>query len=79
MRADKNGVYERVSELLGADKAAMDAETKALLLRDLTRIAGEYFDLATVPLVKIENEDGAYFVSLEFKAERIRACKGVRS
>jgi hypothetical protein len=78
MREDKNGIYERVSELLGADKAAMDAENRALLLRDFTYIAGEYFDLLTAPNVKIENTDGVYSVTIEFKANRVRSCKGIR-
>jgi hypothetical protein len=79
MRGEKSEIYERVSELLEADKAAMDGETRMLLLRDLRHIAEEYFDLITTPKVEVENADGVYSVTIHFKANRVRECRGIGS
>lgn len=74
----KNEIYERLSEIIGSDKSAMDKESRALALRDFTYVASEYFDLLTQPDIGIESVEGVYFVTLKFKANRVRACKTVK-
>ena len=64
--------FEPASRVIGADKSAMSEECRAVALRDLTRVALEYFDLKTPLELKIESEAGEYAVSVTFKADRVK-------
>lgn len=64
--------FDRASRVIGADKAAMSEECRAIALRDFTHVAQEYFDLQTSPALTIDSEEGSYTVSLTFKADRVK-------
>lgn len=64
--------YQRVNIVLGADKAVMSEECKAVALRDFSRLAQEYFDLKTPLQLEITNNEGEYSVSITFKADRVK-------
>ncbi len=65
--------FERASRVIGADKAAMSEECRAIALRDFTHVALEYFDLKTPLKLTIESgAEGGYAVSITFRADRAK-------
>ncbi len=65
-------VFDRASRVIGADKAPMSEECRAIALRDFAHVAREYFDLAAPPELKIEACEGGFCVSLTFRADRVK-------
>lgn len=64
--------FDRASSVIGADKAAMSEECRAIALRDFTHVAQEYFDLKTPLALNIESAEGEYTVQITFKADRVK-------
>lgn len=64
--------FERVSNLLQADKSVMTEACKSLVLQDFAEKFQEYFDLVGLPRMEIVCKNGMYGVSIEFHAERIK-------
>ena len=50
----------------------MSESCKVLVLQDLAEKCNEYFDLTGLPRMEINCKNGAYFVKIEFEAERIK-------
>ena len=68
-RADN---YQRVSNLLQADKSVMSDACKSLVLQDFADKFNEYFDLVGLPRMEIVCQNGSYTVAISFLAERIK-------
>lgn len=64
--------FERVSNLLQADKSVMTEACKSLILQDFAEKFNEYFDLTGLPRMEIACKNGIYSVSVDFYAERIK-------
>lgn len=64
--------FERVSNLLQADKSVMTDACKSLILQDFAEKFNEYFDLTGLPRMEIACKNGIYSVSVDFCAERIK-------
>ena len=69
---DRIDGFERVSNLLQADKSVMTEACKSLVLQDFAEKFQEYFDLVGLPRMEIVYTNGMYGVSIEFHAERIK-------
>lgn len=67
--------FNRAYDMLKADKNVLSEECKALILRDLEKKVAEYFDLCGVPALQIEEDKGAYLVTLSFYAERVKGFR----
>lgn len=68
----KNKELKRVFEVLQADKALLSEGCKALIERDLTDKLEEYFEISKAARLSLNFENGTYFVSVTFEAERIK-------
>lgn len=64
--------FERVNNLLQADKSVMTDACKSLVLQDFAEKFNEYFDLMGLPRMEIACKNGIYSVSVNFSAERIK-------
>ena len=64
--------YMRIHNVIQADKSVMSDGCKALVLQDLAEKCNEYFDLTGLPSMEITCKNGAYFIKMEFEAERIK-------
>ncbi len=64
--------YERVNNLLQADKSVMSEACKSLVLQDFAEKFNEYFDLVGLPRMELFCKNGTYTVELKFEAERIK-------
>lgn len=64
--------FKRVNDVIQADKAVMSEACKALVLQDLAEKLEEYFDINGLPQMDIYCQNGTYYVSLNFQAERIK-------
>lgn len=64
--------FDRAYGVLQADKTVMSEECKALVLRDIEKKLGEYFEMISTPTFEIVKEGGVYRVGLVFSAERIK-------
>lgn len=64
--------YKRVSEVIQADKSVMSEACKALVLQDLAEKLDEYFDVIGLPQLDTYCQNGTYYVSINFQAERIK-------
>ncbi len=64
--------FERVNNLLQADKSVMTDACKSLVLQDFAEKFNEYFDLTGLPRMEIACKNGMYSVSVNFSAERIK-------
>lgn len=64
--------FERVNNLLQADKSVMTDACKSLVLQDFAEKFNEYFDLTGLPRMEISCKNGMYSVSVNFSAERIK-------
>lgn len=71
-RIERTKEFQRASEVIQADKAVMSESCKALVLQDLAEKLDEYFDLIGLPQLDMYCQNGAYYVSLNFQAERIK-------
>ncbi len=68
----KTREFARLSSVIQADKAVMSEGCKALVLQDLAEKLDEYFDVNGLPQMDIHCQNGTYYVSLNFQAERIK-------
>lgn len=64
--------FERVNNLLQADKSVMTDACKSLVLQDFAEKFNEYFDLMGLPRMEIVCKNGIYSVTVAFRAERIK-------
>ncbi|MBR2023173.1 MAG: hypothetical protein IJ996_01475 [Clostridia bacterium] len=64
--------YQRVNEVIQADKSVISEGCKALVLQDLAEKLEEYFDLTGLPQMDVYFQNGTYYVSLNVQAERIK-------
>ncbi|MBQ8230060.1 MAG: hypothetical protein IJZ32_05150 [Clostridia bacterium] len=64
--------FERVNNLLQADKSVMTDACKSLVLQDFAEKFNEYFDLMGLPRMEIACKNGIYSVTVAFRAERIK-------
>ncbi len=64
--------FERVNNVLQADKSVMSDGCKALVLQDFADKFNEYFDLVGLPRMELTCRNGTYLVKLAFEAERIK-------
>ena len=65
-------MFQRAYGVLRADKAALDAESKAIIERDLERKLSEYIELDGGLRMEIASEEGGFRVFLTCKAERVK-------
>ena len=68
----KRKELKRVFEVLQADKALLGEGAKALIEQDLTKKLEEYFEVSKGAALSLVFENGRYFVTIEFEAERIK-------
>ena len=66
------GNFQRVFDVIQRDKAVIDEECKALILRDFTAKLQEYFDFSSPPKLDVVVENGVYLVTISFSAERVK-------
>lgn len=64
--------FERLNNVLQADKSVMSDACKALVLRDFAEKFNEYFDVMGLPRMELNCKNGIYTVELSFQAERIK-------
>ena len=64
--------FDRAYGALTAEKQVMSDTCKALILQDLQRKLGEYFQLSGEAELDIKAEGGVCKVTLSFEAERIK-------
>jgi len=64
--------FSRLNNVLQADKSVMSEGCKALVLRDFAEKFSEYFDVSGLPKMQLTCQNGRYFVTVEFEAERIK-------
>lgn len=64
--------FERVNNLIQADKSVMSDGCKSLVLQDFAEKFSEYFDLVGLPRLDISCKNGTYAVEITFLAERIK-------
>ena len=68
----KKDVFQRVNNVIQADKSVMSEGCKALVLQDFSEKFNEYFDLVGLPIMELCCKNGTYFVTVAFEAERIK-------
>lgn len=66
------GEFERINNLIQADKSVMSDGCKSLVLQDFAEKFNEYFDLIGLPRLDISCKNGTYAVEVKFFAERIK-------
>ena len=64
--------YERINNVLQADKSVMSEGCKALVLQDFAEKFNEYFDLIGLPRLELSCRNGIYKIDVSFEAERIK-------
>ncbi len=74
----KGREFERINDLLQADKAVMSEPCKALVLQDLAEKCNEYFEVIGLPRMELVCKNGIYSVTLAFEAERIKKFNVIR-
>lgn len=65
-------MFQRAYGVLQADKAALDAESKAVIEQDLERKLSEYFELDGGLRMEIEPEEDGFSIFLTCKVERVK-------
>ncbi len=65
-------MFQRAYGVLQADKAALDAESKAVIEQDLERKLSEYFELDGGLRLEIVSEEDGFGIFLSCKAERVK-------
>ena len=68
----KSEAFTRINSVIQADKSILSEGCKALVLQDLSEKLDEYFDLNGLPIMDIHCQNGTYYISLNFQAERIK-------
>lgn len=64
--------FQRVNDVIQADKSVVSEACKTLILQDIAEKFGEYFELTGLPRMTISCKNGAYTVDISFGAERIK-------
>ncbi len=64
--------FDRIHNVLRADKSVMSDSCKALVLQDFAEKFNEYFDLMGLPRMELSCKNGVYTVEIRFEAERIK-------
>ena len=64
--------FSRIHSVIQADKSVMSEACKALVLQDLAEKLDEYFDVIGLPQLDTYCQNGTYYVSINFQAERIK-------
>lgn len=77
MRTNKTA-YARVGDVIQSDKSAMTESCKQLVIKDVSKKLGEYFELKDLPKMEIVCERGVYQVRLSFQAERVKKFNVLR-
>ena len=68
----KSEAFTRINSVIQADKSILSEGCKALVLQDLSEKLDEYFDLNGLPVMDMYCQNGTYYISLNFQAERIK-------
>ena len=68
----RNSDFNRVNDVIQADKSVMSDACKALVLQDFAEKFNEYFDLIGLPRMQLNCKNGIYTVQITFEAERIK-------
>lgn len=63
---------QRIERLLEHGKEEMNGETREAALRDLTRVAAEYFELSSPPVLEIKREKKGFSVHFNLTASRVK-------
>lgn len=77
MRKERNA-YARVNGVIQSDKSVMTEGCKQLVIKDVAKKLGEYFELNELPKMEIVYERGVYQVRLSFQAERVKKFNVLR-
>lgn len=64
--------FDRIQNVIQADKSVMSDACKALVLQDFAEKCNEYFDVMGLPRLEITRKNGIYSVVVTFEAERIK-------
>ncbi len=64
--------YKRANDVIQADKSVMSEGCKALVLQDFAEKFNEYFDLTGLPRMELVCQNGTYYITVAFTAERIK-------
>ncbi len=64
--------YNRIHNVLRADKSVMSDACKALVLQDFAEKFNEYFDVMGLPRLELSCKNGVYTAQITFEAERIK-------
>ncbi len=64
--------FQRINNVIQADKSVMSEGCKALVLQDFAEKFNEYFDLVGLPRMELTCKNGTYYVTVAFEAERIK-------
>jgi hypothetical protein len=70
--------FVRASEVLQSGKSALTESCKQLIIKDVAKKLGEYFELKDTPSMEIVYENGVYVVKLSFQAERVKKFNVLR-
>lgn len=70
--------YARTSEVLQSGKSALTESCKQLIIKDIAKKLGEYFEVKDLPSMEIICENGVYSVRLSFQAERVKKFNVLR-
>ncbi len=62
----------RLAALLHRDKAVIDDACEAAVVRELTRVAEEYFELDGRPVLSLREEKGGSTVTVSFRITRVK-------
>lgn len=68
-----HAMAERLKAMLTKDKMGVHAGFMSALTGDLSRVLGDYFDIAAPPSVAVSlDDDGTYDITVSAKATRIK-------
>ena len=70
--------FSRVYGVLQADKAPLGEGCKGLIVQDLAEKFSQYFDLTSLPKMKVVEEKGKVHVVITFDAERVKKFNVLR-
>ena len=63
---------ERIHRMLELDKEELNEASRAAALRDFSRVATEYFETDSPPVLKVTRDKKGFCVQLSFHAGRVK-------
>ena len=64
---------DKILEVIESDRFSLSKGASTMIEKDISRLLGEYFELSSLPILKITPAKGGYKITVEAECDRLKS------